>query len=368
MGDDNDTPCDKCKKSHRKPVCGPNGVTYDNICAAKNCAEFDPLEVIPGPCSIQNPCDSAPCHKGLKCVPLRKACGARRGCKPEQYRICVNKTKLACPVDVSDEQKICGTDNRTYESLCRMILEADDVNVWFDGPCNRSDCHGSVCGTDGVTYPNKCVLHNISPNVRIDYKGTCLEPHVNETVELFCKRVQQGNHCKIPTDCKKVIKPTDGCCSICGGAISIALDEDGLAQYADLRGTGEITRHMLVETLTANILKNNGSMKLLEKCKMESYVTSTGNLEIIFKAKNASHEKECFGGAENLSSSINNQGDETVVTTADDPVISFLTAGSVLEAEVSPVVAETENKAEGHLPPFILVNVLAITAATAVMI
>ena len=46
MGDDNDTPCDKCKKSHRKPVCGPNGVTYDNICAAKNCAEFDPLEVI----------------------------------------------------------------------------------------------------------------------------------------------------------------------------------------------------------------------------------------------------------------------------------------------------------------------------------
>ena len=56
----------------------------------------------------------------------------------------VNKTKLACPVDVSHEEQICGTDNRTYESLCRMILEADDVNVWFDGPCNRSDCHGNV--------------------------------------------------------------------------------------------------------------------------------------------------------------------------------------------------------------------------------
>ena len=59
----------------------------------------------------------------------------------------VNKTKLACPVDVLDEQKICGTDNRTYESLCRMILEADGVDVWFDGPCNRSDCHGSVSVT-----------------------------------------------------------------------------------------------------------------------------------------------------------------------------------------------------------------------------
>ena len=92
------------------------------------------------------------------------------------------------------------------------------------------------------------------------------------------------------------------------------------------------------------------------------YIFHLGNL----KAENASHENECFGSAENLSSSINNQGAETSVTTADDPVISFLTAGSVLEAEESPVVGRTENKAEQHLPPFILV--LAITAATVIMI
>ena len=91
-----------------------------------------------------------------------------------------------------------------------------------------------MCGTDGVTYPNKCVLYTISPNVRIDYKGkiveilipqhllictyigTCLEPQMKETVESYCKRVQKGSHCKIPTKCKKVIKPTDGCCPICG--------------------------------------------------------------------------------------------------------------------------------------------------------
>ena len=47
-------------------------------------------------------------------------------------------------MDVLDEQKICGTDNRTYESLCRMILETDKVDVWFDEPCNRSDCQGTV--------------------------------------------------------------------------------------------------------------------------------------------------------------------------------------------------------------------------------
>lgn len=64
----------------------------------------------------------------------------------------MNKTNLACPVNVSDEHKICGTDNRTYESLCRMILEADGVDVWFDGPCNRSDCHGSVSVTVYVLW------------------------------------------------------------------------------------------------------------------------------------------------------------------------------------------------------------------------
>ena len=91
------------------------------------------------------------------------------------------------------------------------------------------------------------------------------------------------------------------------------------------------------------------------------FVINAGNLEIIFKAENASHEDECFGGAENLSSSINNQEDETSVITTDDPVISFLTAGSVLEVEESPAVAKTENKAKDHPPPFILIS--AITAA-----
>lgn len=50
---DNDTLCDKCKKLQRKPVCGPNHVTYDNICTAEHCAGFDPTEVEPGACSMQ---------------------------------------------------------------------------------------------------------------------------------------------------------------------------------------------------------------------------------------------------------------------------------------------------------------------------
>ena len=127
-----------------------------------------------------------------------------------------------------------------------------------------------------------------------------------------------------------------------------------------------------METVAASVIKMKGSLRMLEKCKMESYVTSTGkkwcfqfylsnycfcagNLEIIFKTENTSYENECFGSAENLSGTINNQGDENFVTITDDPVISFLTAGSVLEAEVNP----RENKAKSHLPSlFILVSAI----------
>lgn len=65
-----------------------------------------------------------------------------------------DKTKLACPVNVSDEYKICGTDNRTYDSLCRMILETDGVEVLFKGPCDRKDCGNTVSIATYYTHRN----------------------------------------------------------------------------------------------------------------------------------------------------------------------------------------------------------------------
>lgn len=68
-----------------------------------------------------------------------------------------DKTKLACPVNVSDEYKICGTDNRTYDSLCRMILETDGVEVLFKGPCDRKDCGNTVSIATCYTEIPHCV-------------------------------------------------------------------------------------------------------------------------------------------------------------------------------------------------------------------
>ena len=73
-------------------------------------------------------------------------------------------------------------------------------------------------------------------------------------------------------------------------------------------------------------------------------------------------------GAEILSKVINSQSDNYPIVVAYDtalPVRSFLTAGSVLEAEASQVVGDDENKAEFLHPPFILAFVT--TAVTVIM-
>lgn len=86
-------------------------------------------------------------------------------------------------------------------------------------------------------------------------------------------------------------------------------------------------------------------------------------MEIIFKAADPSYVEECSAGAENLSTIVNNQGDGTTTITAD-PVMSFLTAGSVLEVEADQAVAE--NGGKSLLPTFILVS--AAVAAVVIMI
>ena len=107
-----------------------------------------------------------------------------------------------------------------------------------------------------------------------------------------------------------------------------------------------------MEAVLANVIMSNKSEELLDKCDIEGYVTSTGrinniilwlcsllihnvgNLEVIFEAKDTSDDYKCSVGAEHLSNSVNSQGDENSEVANAAPIVSFLTAGSVLEEEV----------------------------------
>lgn len=36
--------------------------------------------------------------------------------------------------------EVCGSDGKTYSSVCRMLIESDGVYPMHDGPCNRTEC------------------------------------------------------------------------------------------------------------------------------------------------------------------------------------------------------------------------------------
>lgn len=75
-------------------------------------------------------------------------------------------------------------------------------------------------------------------------------------------------------------------------------------------------------------------------------------------------------GAEHLSYSVNNQGDENSDVANAAPIVSFLTAGSVLEEEVGQEGEVGSDNGESGTkflyPPFIFI--LATTAAIVIMI
>ena len=43
---------------------------------------------------------------------------------------------------------MCGSDGITYPSLCRLLLESDDVYVKYDGPCNQTECVDAEVSVD----------------------------------------------------------------------------------------------------------------------------------------------------------------------------------------------------------------------------
>ncbi|NXW42140.1 IOV7 protein, partial [Nyctiprogne leucopyga] len=177
------------------PVCGTDGVTYDNECGI--CAH-----------NGEQRTHVSKKHNG-KC----REKTSEIDCGQYPSRMIKNgKARIPCPRILLP---VCGTDGFTYDnecSICAHNLEhGTQVKKSHEGRCKEEstpvDCSTylsntetgeeiaacpfilrEICGTDGVTYSNDCLLcaHNIAfgTDVAKKHDGRCIE----EVPQLNCSQ------------------------------------------------------------------------------------------------------------------------------------------------------------------------------------
>jgi hypothetical protein len=178
------------------PVCGCDGVTYPNACAA---ALFDMLIDHEGGCDAIKRCDGpdgSGCDADELCDRAGN-CGGEGVCRPRPS---------SCR---RDSRSVCGCDSATYESLCHAAalgVSAAYPGGCIDGPPPSQPCggpeattcppgqfcdvtqagcdvpdapgrclfipsfcyvfHSPVCSCDGITYENVCFAATAAASLR----------------------------------------------------------------------------------------------------------------------------------------------------------------------------------------------------------
>jgi len=225
--------CPKCNNV-LNPVCGVNGVTYQNFCKLKECAQIE--RASNGPCGAINymPSESpqdCPCAFSFQpicgadgltyannCIALCsgvakksdnaciRPCGCTNIYKPvcstdmknfdnECLMNCDGAKKMhdgKCPTSNPENcnhclgytSPVCAKNGITYDNSCYM--KCGKAEKYMDGPCPNNkecDCKNNylpVCGIDHKTYRNECQMG--CKNVKLGYYGVCKEQEVDNTI------------------------------------------------------------------------------------------------------------------------------------------------------------------------------------------
>ncbi|GAB6027939.1 hypothetical protein CHUAL_002148 [Chamberlinius hualienensis] len=279
--------------SHYAPVCGVNGRTYPSACVAM-CFGLTEEKITFGSCSSVDPCQKSPCKRNQICIPDKKIClSSDESTQCEQY-LCLDKAK---DCDERSGGAFCDTRQQQFSSMCSLISQGRTLA--YKGNCIKNCINaGPVCGQNGETYQSECSA--LAARTLVDYVGSCT---------AFGKTAGSSNAACESIICPKpalerclLVTPPGACCSICGAAIRLLINQ---------RQTQQIQRFLSKdERLTVQDIVDAFRQQIkVSTCEVYGYLTADGEVVLVLTTQTQSPTllqlEACSKEAEKLEFRIN---------------------------------------------------------------
>lgn len=232
--------CATCTEEY-KPVCGSNGLTFQNECKLKQYAchhSRDISVVVEAPCKG---CESKHCEFwGLCKSPL-----SLNQLSIATFRLDPTSGTCVCPEacikgdtsnNISNSSGICGSDGNTYESECELqktsCLKQSTLTIAARGICDV--CQGVICKYGARCDRGRCVCPKECPDT---VEPVCANTGATFTNECYLRQASCSRSIELSVsfygECGDLSKKLDSTSTIIGNTALITSNGGGYIRHCD---------------------------------------------------------------------------------------------------------------------------------------